>query len=202
MPISCGSPRVFATYRRIGGLRRFIPERCTCNASPIGFLFIGRHQPTVSLPVAQLDRYVSPQTCHDLLVDSIGRDAVLVRWCAGWRNLAWPLGFQLSRCGVHDAGWGQNDRKAAEPSHSVPGSTGARSRIFDRVALSGPTHRGLLIPWSTSVTPARLHPDRRLYKPGWRVGPHFAKILGCPSDLVQRRSMPSIRAISGSIRGG
>src|SRR6267378_4369887 len=23
---------------RIGGLRRFIPERCTCNASPIGFL--------------------------------------------------------------------------------------------------------------------------------------------------------------------
>src|ERR1700692_397346 len=115
---------------RIGGLRRFIAERCTCDPSPIGFSVIGRHHSTASLAVAQLERYVSPQTCRGLWGDSIGRDAVLVWWCGGWRNLPWPLGFQLTRRGVHDAGWGQNDRKAAEPSHSVPGSTGTHVAHF------------------------------------------------------------------------
>src|ERR1700746_3401057 len=62
---------------RIGGLRRFIPEPCTWMRRPIGFVFIGRHQPTASLPVAQLEGYVSPQTCRGLWVESIRGDAVL-----------------------------------------------------------------------------------------------------------------------------
>src|SRR5258707_11820783 len=74
---------------RIGGLRRFIPERCTCNGSPRGFLFIGRHQPTASLPVAQHEGYVSPQTCRDLWVNRISRDAVFVRRMAKLAFAAW-----------------------------------------------------------------------------------------------------------------
>jgi hypothetical protein len=53
------------------------------SVAPMGFLFIGRRQSTASLPVAQLESYVSPPTCRCLSVDSIGHDAVLVRWCGG-----------------------------------------------------------------------------------------------------------------------
>src|ERR1700747_3554860 len=72
-----------------GGLRRFIVERCTCDPSPTGFLFIG--------------------------------------------------------------GGGQNDRKAAEPSHSVPGSTEPTSRIFDRVAAACDEQGSITSPSQTRV---------------------------------------------------
>jgi hypothetical protein len=81
-------------------------------------------------------------------------------------------------------------RKAAEPSRTVPRSTGARSRIFDRVTLSGPTRQGTPHSLDHVGYPARPLRDRSLRTPGGRVGPGPATILGYHSNLGQRRSMP------------
>jgi hypothetical protein len=61
-------------------------------------MFIGRHEPTASVPVAQLEGCVALEMCRGVRVEAIGGDALFGAVVRRMAKVVLAFGFRPGRC--------------------------------------------------------------------------------------------------------